>query len=571
MSERRPSNSGRPGRGSGPRRSGDSRPGSFSRGPRRDDDRGSRGPRRDDGRPPRDRDDRRPSGDRDDRPRRFDRDSRPPRSGDDRPRRFDRDSRPPRDRDDRPRSFDRDSRPPRDGGDRPRRFDRDSRPPRDRDDRPRSFDRDSRSPRFDRDSRPPRDGGDRPRRFDRDSRPPRDGDDRPRRFDRDSRPPRDGGDRPRRFDRDSRPPRDRDDRPRSFDRDSRPPRDGGDRPRRFDRDDRPRRFDRDSRPPRDRDDRPRSFDRDDRPRRFDRDDRPRRFDRDDRPRRFDRDDRAPRTAAQERSDEVRGRIGERRTSGEMSSAPERSREEWIDEGSVRPKRDSNLGGVRAKGTGRAQKGGRKEVRALDSVVEQFERALGKKASPRALKRYEAALQAFEAHRYEDARKILNPMSREYSDVSAVREMLGLCFYRAGQWKRAVTELETAIALNPDWIFNHAVLADCHRALGDHEKCEKYWRELAEASPHPELLAEGRIVMAGSLADRGLVSEALSLMDKAAGDMKRPSEYHLRQWFVIGDLYDKEGNVIKARQFFERVAMHDRQFVDVAERLASLGG
>ena len=451
MSERRPSNSGRPGRGSGPRRSGDSRPGSFSRGPRRDDDRGSRGPRRDDGRPPRDRDDRRPSGDRDDRPRRFDRDSRPPR----------------------------------DGGDRPRRFDRDSRPPRDRDDRPRSFDRDSRPPRFDRDSRPPRDGDDRPRRFDRDTRPPRD--------------------------------------------------------------------------------------RDDRPRSFDRDDRPRRFDRDDRPRRFDRDDRAPRTAAQERSDEVRGRIGERRTSGEMSAAPERSREEWIDEGSVRPKRDSNLGGVRAKGTGRAQKGGRKEVRALDSVVEQFERALGKKASPRALKRYEAALQAFEAHRYEDARKILNPMSREYSDVSAVREMLGLCFYRAGQWKRAVTELETAIALNPDWIFNHAVLADCHRALGDHEKCEKYWRELAEASPHPELLAEGRIVMAGSLADRGLVSEALSLMDKAAGDMKRPSEYHLRQWFVIGDLYDKEGNVIKARQFFERVAMHDRQFVDVAERLASLGG
>ena len=433
MSERRPSNSGRPGRGSGPRRSGDSRPGSFSRGPRRDDDRPSRGPRRDDGRPPRDRDDRRPSGDRDERPRRFDRDSRPPRSGDDRPRRFDRDSRPPRDRDDRPRSFDRDSRPPRDGGDRPRRFDRDSRPPRDRDDRPR------------------------------------------------------------------------------------------------------------------------------------------RFDRDDRPRRFDRDDRAPRTAAQDRSDEVRGRIGERRTSGEMSSPPERSREEWIDEGSVRPKRESNVGGVRAKGTGRAQKGGRKEVRALDSVVEQFERALGKKASPRALKRYEAALQAFEAHRYEDARKILNPMSREYSDVSAVREMLGLCFYRAGQWKRAVTELETAIALNPDWIFNHAVLADCHRALGDHEKCEKYWRELAEASPHPELLAEGRIVMAGSLADRGLVSEALSLMDKAAGDMKRPSEYHLRQWFVIGDLYDKEGNVIKARQFFERVAMHDRQFVDVAERLASLGG
>ena len=445
MSER-PSNSGRPDRGSGPRRSGDSRPGGFSRTPRGD----SRG-------------------------------------GDDRP----------------PRSFDRDSRPPRgDRDDRPRRFDRDAprgAPRGDRDDRPRSFDRDSRPPRsFDRDSRPPR--GDR--------------DDRPRRFDRDA--PRGA------------PRGDRDDRPRSFDRDSRPSRS----------------FDRDSRPPR--------------------------GDRDDRPRRFDRDSRPPRTAAQERSDEVKGRIGERRTSGEMSLPPERSREDWVDEGSVRPARKAPSFGPRSKGTGRPQKGGRKEVRALDSVVDQFEKALGSKASPRALKRYDAALQAFEAHRYDDARKILNPMSREYSEVAAVREMLGLCLYRAGQWKRALVEFEASLKLNPDWIFNHAVIADCHRALGEHQMVEKYWQELLEASPHPELMAEGRIVMAGSMADRRQITEALALMEKAAGDMNRPSEYHLRQWFVIADLYDKEGNVIKARQFFERIAAIDPGFVDVAERLSTLG-
>ncbi len=455
MSER-PSTSGRPERGSGPRRSGDSRPGGFSRTPRGD----SRG-------------------------------------GDDRPpRRFDRDSRPPRgDRDDRPRRFDRDA---------PR-----GAPRGDRDDRPRSFDRDSRPPRsFDRDSRPPRS-------FDRDSRPPRgDRDDRPRRFDRDA--PRGA------------PRGDRDDRPRSFDRDSRPPRS------------------------------------------FDRDSRPSRGDRDDRPRRFDRDSRPPRTAAQERSDEVKGRIGERRTSGEMSLPPERSREDWVDEGSVRPARKAPSFGPRSKGTGRPQKGGRKEVRALDSVVDQFEKALGSKASPRALKRYDAALQAFEAHRYDDARKILNPMSREYSEVAAVREMLGLCLYRAGQWKRALVEFEASLKLNPDWIFNHAVIADCHRALGEHQMVEKYWQELQEASPHPELMAEGRIVMAGSMADRRQITEALALMEKASGDMNRPSEYHLRQWFVIADLYDKEGNVIKARQFFERIAKIDPGFVDVAERLSTLG-
>jgi tetratricopeptide (TPR) repeat protein len=254
----------------------------------------------------------------------------------------------------------------------------------------------------------------------------------------------------------------------------------------------------------------------------------------------------------------------------MSLPPERSREDWVDEGSVRPARKAPSFGPRSKGTGRPQKGGRKEVRALDSVVDQFEKALGSKASPRALKRYDAALQAFEAHRYDDARKILNPMSREYSEVAAVREMLGLCLYRAGQWKRALVEFEASLRLNPDWIFNHAVIADCHRALGEHQMVEKYWQELLEASPHPELMAEGRIVMAGSMADRRQITEALALMEKASGDMNRPSEYHLRQWFVIADLYDKEGNVIKARQFFERIAAIDPGFVDVAERLSTLG-
>ena len=451
-----------------------------------------------------------------------DRPSRGPRPDGDRPARgrFDRDDRPRRD-DDRPRRFDRDDRPsrgPRPDGDRPARgrFDRDDRPRRD-DDRP---------------SRGPRPDGDRPARgrFDRDDRPRRD-DDRPRRFDRDDRPSRG-----------PRPDGDRDSRPSFRDRDDRPSRG------RFDRDDRPRRDDdRDSRPPRGR---------------FGRDDRPRHFD-EDRPRRED-----TRTAAQRRSDEVNTRTGGRRTTGEMSGPPDRTSEIWVDEGSTRPIRRPE--GIRARGTGRAQKGGRKEVRALDSVVEEFERALGTRASVRALKRYDAALQAFEAHRYEDARKILNPMAKEYTGVSAVHEMLGLCLYRGGQWKRALTELETAVSLNPDWIFNHAVIEDCHRALGNHQMVEKYWRELAEASPHPELLAEGRIVMAGSLSDRKLFEEAHALMEKAAGDMKRPSEYHLRQWFVIADIYDKQGNVIQARQFFERIALHDRQFVDVAERLATLG-
>ena len=283
---------------------------------------------------------------------------------------------------------------------------------------------------------------------------------------------------------------------------------------------------------------------------------------------YDREEREPRTAAERKSREVFERTGGRRTSPETQSRPERSEEVWIDEGSTRRRRGTS--GTRSRTTGRAQKGGRKEVRALDSVIDEFESALGQKASGRAIRRYEAALQAFEAYRYDDARKILGPMSKEYSDVSAVHEMLGLCLYRGGQWKKAAEEIEAALVLNPDWIFNHAVLADCHRALGNHMRVNELWKEVSDASPGPEMMAEARIVYAGSLADQGRMQDALQVLVRQTADVKRAEEYHLRQWYVIGDLHDRMGNVIEARRFFERVMMHDAGFADVVERLAALG-
>jgi hypothetical protein len=40
--------------------------------------------------------------------------------------------------------------------------------------------------------------------------------------------------------------------------------------------------------------------------------------------------------------------------------------------------------------------------------------------------------------------------------------------------------------------------------------------------------------------------------------------------VLADLYDRSGEVVKARGLFERIHEHDPDFADVDERLASLG-
>jgi len=166
--------------------------------------------------------------------------------------------------------------------------------------------------------------------------------------------------------------------------------------------------------------------------------------------------------------------------------------------------------------------------------------------------------------------MLLPMAREYNGVSAIHEILGLCLYRSGNWAAAARELERALEINPRWLFNHAVLADCHRALGNHARILELWEELAAASPNAEIVAEGRIVVAGSLADQGDLNGAISMMKTAADDQSRPGEHHLRLWYVLGDLHDRAGNVILARQFFERVARHEPEFSDVAERLSVLG-
>ena len=94
--------------------------------------------------------------------------------------------------------------------------------------------------------------------------------------------------------------------------------------------------------------------------------------------------------------------------------------------------------------------------------------------------------------------------------------------------------------------HHAVLADCYRALKRYDLVEQLWRELREGSPSPALMAEGRIVAAGALADQGDLKGALKLMERAADVPKKVRDHHLRQWYVLGDLHDRSGDIIKAR-------------------------
>ena len=274
----------------------------------------------------------------------------------------------------------------------------------------------------------------------------------------------------------------------------------------------------------------------------------------------------PQTARERKSLEVKRRTGGRRTTDAPTAAANHVDEQWIDEGSVMPVRAQK----RARSDVKVSRGGTKAVKAMSPVVSEFEKSFGSSGSAKFLRRYEVALQAFEEHRYTEARIILTPLARECSHVGAVRELHGLCLYREESWHKAIIEFEAVLELDSTNIFNHAVLADCHRAVGEHDRVDALWAALRAASPNPELLAEGRIVYAGSLAERGHIDDAILVMTKVAAAPKKVREYHMREWYVLANLLDKSGDVVKARNVFEQIAAVDSGFADVAERLSTLG-
>ena len=265
------------------------------------------------------------------------------------------------------------------------------------------------------------------------------------------------------------------------------------------------------------------------------------------------------------------------------------RESWVDDGPIRAvareaserartadprgddpsvsERDRQAGtGMSA---GRASTGRRRSGELDPAAAAEVEKAAGAQRSAKYNERLTSAAEALERGRFDDARRMVQPVLRDLPNVATAHEIAGLAFYSTGQWRKAVAELETARQLDGS-VRHHPVLADCYRAMRRYDKVAELWAELKAASPAPALMAEGRIVAAGALADQGDLRAALGLLERAREMPKKIREHHLRQWYVLGDLLDRSGDIIEARRFFGMVAHADSEFADVVQRLASLG-
>lgn len=253
---------------------------------------------------------------------------------------------------------------------------------------------------------------------------------------------------------------------------------------------------------------------------------------------------------------------------ERQRIEERTTEEWIDEGSVRGAASGAT--RRATGDDAGAPTKRQAPRPLDPETSaELLEALGQQRGERLAERLAQASEALDRERFQEARRIASSIAKEAPSVAAAHEVTGLAEYRLGHYKQAVKSLVAAQDLheNPALL---PVIADCQRAQRRWVAVEAVWNEIKASSPSHDIMAEGRMVVAGSLADQGDLLGAIEMMQPATKRPKVVRDFHLRQWYVLADLYDRVGEPIAARRWFATVADFDPEFVDVDSRLRGLG-
>ena len=175
---------------------------------------------------------------------------------------------------------------------------------------------------------------------------------------------------------------------------------------------------------------------------------------------------------------------------------------------------------------------------------------------------------FLAERFGEVERITKQLVKKHPAIAEIHELHGLTLYRLGKWSDALERLEHFTRLTGD-VDQFPVMADCHRALGEVESVRRLWNELRLAGPEPSILTEGRIVMAGALADTGDVPAGIRLLEKGPIKTKRARDYHVRLWYALADLYERGGDHQKARRGFERIQQVEPGYADVSDRLESL--
>jgi len=182
-----------------------------------------------------------------------------------------------------------------------------------------------------------------------------------------------------------------------------------------------------------------------------------------------------------------------------------------------------------------------------------------------------AAEAYDRHRFDEALRLGRGVVDATPGVAAVRELVGLAAYRVDRWALAKVQLRAHFTITGDPVHLPLVM-DADRALHRYRAVDKTFNKLESSDATPDVLAEGRIVMAAAWADQRRYREGIDLLVRAgaAKHLRNPSYRHVRLWYALADLYDRAGDPTAAREGFARVVAAEPDAYDAAARLEELG-
>ncbi|MHB1987038.1 MAG: tetratricopeptide repeat protein [Acidimicrobiales bacterium] len=179
-----------------------------------------------------------------------------------------------------------------------------------------------------------------------------------------------------------------------------------------------------------------------------------------------------------------------------------------------------------------------------------------------------AAQAYERDRYKEALSAVKPVVDAAPRSAAARELYGLILYRLGRWRHAARELRYVHEMTGSFD-QHPVIADCERAMGRLDRVNELWDELRTEGVDKQVLVEGRLVLAGALADAGEIDRAILVLQPAARHRRHADVPVLREWYALANLYELAGDLPRARELFARVATQAPDLLDAPERLRAI--
>lgn len=180
-----------------------------------------------------------------------------------------------------------------------------------------------------------------------------------------------------------------------------------------------------------------------------------------------------------------------------------------------------------------------------------------------------AVDAYASGRFGAAYQQLREAKELAPQAATIRELYGLSAYQLGRWEEALRELRTFRRISGETT-QMPVEIDCLRALGRNEDVAKTFEQLRALDPRPETDDEARVVYASALLDRGLATDAWSVI-KPGRLIANPRPSTLRRWFVAARVAVAAGDIDTARRLAGAIEKADSEFPALLELRAEIDG